>query len=230
MNAESPVVDEKDCRPPAPARSEDETPATSQAPSDADSTRPTTPSSAAPPLVPSRSQPAAAQSKPRVRPAVPIVPVVPAIPHIPSRPRNGQRVSVSAASTSTKVMGVEEAPLSAGEASSTVPQPGPEVSPAVPEEASTTPSLPTRAPPKSWADLVRTKATLPATSGTSGQPGSTAHTNGFSSLKAGSIVDVLSSFDAVAPTDDGKIAFIEPRGLVNTGNMCYMNAVRDCFY
>jgi len=28
-----------------------------------------------------------------------------------------------------------------------------------------------------------------------------------------------------ATVRDGKLAFIEPRGLVNTGNMCYMNSV-----
>lgn len=123
-------------------------------------------------------------------------------------------------------MGVAEAPLPAGEASPTVSQLEPEVSPVHPEAAATS-SPPARAPPKSWADLVRTKATLPATTSALGEPGSPAHINGFSSLKAGSFVDVLSSFDASAPTENARIAFIEPRGLVNTGNMCYMNAVSD---
>lgn len=224
-DTEDSVINQKDCRPRAPAISEDETPVTSQAPSDADSTQPTTPSSAAPQLGASRSQPAATLSKFKVRPVVPIVPVIPAIPQIPIRPKNGQRVSVSAASTSTKVTGTAEVPLSAGDASSTAVQPGTEISPALADETATTLPLPTRAPPKSWADLVRTKSTLPVTSSTSGEPGSTVQTNGFPFLKAGSIIDALSSFDASSPTEDAKMTFIEPRGLVNTGNMCYMNAV-----
>ena len=53
---------------------------------------------------------------------------------------------------------------------------------------------------------------------------SQAQLNGFDSPKAGSIASVLSTFGAPG-TNESKIAFLEPRGLVNTGNMCYMNAV-----
>ena len=38
-----------------------------------------------------------------------------------------------------------------------------------------------------------------------------------------SVAEVLRSFNAVS--NDSKVAFLEPRGLVNTGNMCYMNSV-----
>ena len=226
--AEDPVEQQKDCTPPALARSEDETPATSQAPSDADSTGPTTPSSAVTPLVPPRSQPATAQSKPKVRPAIPLVPIVPAVPQLPTRRKNSQRVSISAASTSTKVVGVAEAQLSAGEASSTGLQHGAEISSAVPVEAVTATSPTTTPPPKSWAYLLTKTTTLPAITSKSGEANSSAHINGFSASMAGSLVDVLSSFDASGTTEDAKIEFLEPRGLVNTGNMCYMNAVNNC--
>lgn len=43
------------------------------------------------------------------------------------------------------------------------------------------------------------------------------------------MVDVLNSLGANVDQYSEKIAFLEPRGLVNTGNMCYMNSVRFRF-
>jgi len=201
---------------------------TSQAPSEADSTRPTTPSSAVPPVASTRIQPVSTPGKPRARPDVPLVPIIPAIPQIPALPRPGQRVSVSAASVSTKLADAAKSPISVDEAPSAVLQAAAEVSPPSPEQTSITTNPPVKAPPKSWADLVRTKTSHPAASPKSAGLDSTVHLNGSGTSKAGSIVDVLSSFGAPSSTDDSKIAFLEPRGLVNTGNMCYMNAVSNC--
>ena len=74
-------------------------------------------------------------------------------------------------------------------------------------------------PPKSWADLVRTKN---ARAAASAQP------NGVSSaLKAPAVPKSASLAEALRQytSASGRLSFLEPRGLVNTGNMCYMNSV-----
>lgn len=82
---------------------------------------------------------------------------------------------------------------------------------------------PPKAAPKSWADLVRSKnASVAAANAIE----SSSLTNGAVPSRAGSLRDVLSEFNV---DSEGKIAFIEPRGLVNMGNMCYMNSVRGPF-
>lgn len=47
--------------------------------------------------------------------------------------------------------------------------------------------------------------------------------NGFQHPKASSLVDVLRDYDH--SSQHSRVTFVEPRGLVNTGNMCYMNSV-----
>lgn len=91
-------------------------------------------------------------------------------------------------------------------------------------EEVTKPASPPRAAPKSWADLVRSKA-LAKSAAASGAP--SAVSNGLVKPKNESLADVLTSLGNDASQYSDKIAFLEPRGLVNTGNMCYMNSV--CF-
>lgn len=45
-----------------------------------------------------------------------------------------------------------------------------------------------------------------------------------------SLVDVLSSLGVGSENSGNKVAFVEPRGLVNTGNMCYMNSVSTIWW
>jgi len=89
--------------------------------------------------------------------------------------------------------------------------------------AKTVPTLPAAvvpAVPKSWAELVKTAPgkDTEATRVVVIQP------NGTSNGKVGSIPQILSDFQ-IRPTGSFTIPFLEPRGLVNTGNMCFMNAV-----
>jgi ubiquitin carboxyl-terminal hydrolase 10 len=85
---------------------------------------------------------------------------------------------------------------------------------------------PPKALTKSWADLVRTNTTKVATGGISGTNSDVAKTNGFEVPRVNSLADVLSSFSVDEVSEgDAKVSFLEPRGLVNTGNMCYMNSV-----
>ncbi|KAF5024787.1 hypothetical protein F66182_3131 [Fusarium sp. NRRL 66182] len=125
---------------------------------------------------------------------------------------------------------------------------------AAPQEATTTESIekpaetepvvadsapPVKLPPSSWANLFTKPASVAATkpdavNGT--VPASTAvnghgadvvgPTNGsapsFSKVNASSVAEAIQSFH-VGLAD--QISFLEPRGLINTGNMCYMNSV-----
>ena len=84
---------------------------------------------------------------------------------------------------------------------------------------------PIKTAPKSWADLVRTKGAPAASAKAQSTNDAVARTNGFVSTKTASLADALSSYDVKDSSESAKAAFLEPRGLVNTGNMCYMNSV-----
>lgn len=204
---------------PAQAPSEPQTPTTSVVPSDADSTQPTTPSSALP-QASTRSQSQTQSQSKASKPAVPLLPVVPVILQVPSTPRplskdDSRRVSEMPKSG-------PEAKNATAETQDAAPTETP-VEPAVDasQESVKQPPAPPAAP-KSWADLVRSKAT-PRGAGTPGA--SSVEPTRVTVQKNESIADVLASLgDDVAQYSD-KVAFLEPRGLVNTGNMCYMNSV-----
>lgn len=212
---------------PAPVNLSLETPATSHAPSEADSTHPTTPSSATAPQAPNQSQKASVPAKSSHRPAVPLIPAIPIIPNISSRP--SQRMSQSAASGASLLTDTKADVGQAVVESETLDPVNAETSSTTSEQTFTATPPPVKAPPKSWADLVRTKASPAAIPTPSTNSGTTGQTNGFAVSKAGSLSDVLSSFNVDSRDDDIKVAFLEPRGLVNTGNMCYMNAVSMLF-
>lgn len=76
--------------------------------------------------------------------------------------------------------------------------------------------------PRSWADLVRSKPKP-------GAPAAPANgeviTNGALVPKTASLAEALKQYDV---RGEVKLPFLEPRGLVNTGNMCYMNSVGVC--
>ncbi|KAL2071904.1 hypothetical protein VTL71DRAFT_13139 [Oculimacula yallundae] len=75
--------------------------------------------------------------------------------------------------------------------------------------------------PKMWAGLFN-----PAAAGSSAplnESGPGSATPAVTKSNAESLAEALRSFDAVK--NDSKVAFLKPRGLVNTGNMCYMNSV-----
>ncbi|KAL1898739.1 hypothetical protein Cpir12675_001742 [Ceratocystis pirilliformis] len=103
-------------------------------------------------------------------------------------------------------------------------------------EASAPASAPAPAKPVNWASLLKksfpkgptnSAEPAPAATGTRmaaviGVPVSNGVSTTFSKEKTSSLADALRSF-----TVDGtnRIAFLEPRGLVNGGNMCYMNSI-----
>ena len=194
-----------------------ETSSSSYLPSEESSTQPTTPSSAVPPQ----------QSTPKInasgRPNVPPAPIIPAIPNLPVAQRPTKRTSASVPSEALNaaepsnsdhlVHAEEAARVNGSKAEESAKQ------------VENTDSPSGKAVPKSWADLVRTKA-APTASKTA-QPTSEANiqANGFVTSKTRSLADALNSFDVKNSSDTGRLSFLEPRGLVNTGNMCYMNSV-----
>jgi ubiquitin carboxyl-terminal hydrolase 10 len=75
------------------------------------------------------------------------------------------------------------------------------------------------ATPKTWTELFNPAATTASITKNGAQAGMPA---GFGKTNAETLAEALRSFSAVS--NDSKVTFLEPRGLVNTGNMCYMNS------
>lgn len=146
-----------------------------------------------------------AKSQTQRKDAKPAIPVVPVVPNTPVASRRDAKDSSSAGSETPK----STTATTESEAGST---------PAV--DDATKPTSPARSAPKSWADLVRSKNAARASSA-SAPPDS----NTLAVQKSESLADVLTSLGEDVTQYSDKIAFLEPRGLVNTGNMCYMNSV-----
>ena len=202
------------------------TPITSKAPSEAESSQPTTPSSAVAPSQQSRPLPSS-DIKVRNRQSAKIVPVVPIIPNIPSISRSSKRQSASVVSEKAKILeppnnvdhlkNALEVTQRAGAEDDEVPIDSEQTSKAASPQA--------KATPKSWADLLKIRApsAFPFVNHVSDAAGAVlgdVHIN-----KACSIADVLDSFNVQDSESENRLAFLKPRGLINTGNMCYMNSV-----
>ena len=207
------------------------TPTTSQAPSEADSTQPTTPSSAVTPQAPPRSS-SSSTSKAEVRPTAKKGAIVPVVPNIPSLSRTSRNKSTSITSEPAKPSDAElasqphvspaETPLPASQEENAVGQES--------EQTSKASSPQIKAAPKSWADLVRTKTVPKSSGGNEPDNLNTTQTNGFVVPKTSPLSDVMASFRVGNDEVEARIAFLKPRGLVNTGNMCYMNSVSTCMF
>lgn len=189
-----------------------------------------------------RSQPDVAASTPKTtskiptRPAVPAVPVLPALPALPKsspkdvKPVRAEKPSTSEAATDTTKESVvtNAAPTEAADASAE----------AEPKAAEAIPEPQPRAPPTSWANLFAKsktggsgKAAGPNGSATTtgvnghaadGANGSNGATPALSKTNSSSVAEAIQAYHV---GDSEKISFLEPRGLINTGNMCYMNSV-----
>lgn len=182
-----------------------------------------------PEAVPSTTVMPAKTSKATTRTTVPAVPVIPAMPKASPResksPSDPERTAMAVPSSSHQLDNSSQAPAETAQA-------GPEPEP--------TPSQPTKTAPKLWSNLFQSQTSAAklsndpnaagsATSAT-GAPSSNATSSGnnlsgpgsFAKSNASSLAEALRDYQV---SNGQKIAFLEPRGLVNTGNMCYMNSV-----
>ena len=152
------------------------------------------------------------------RKRAPTRPVVPAIPNLPRRTATAV---ASAPSTSNNQQASAEGRQQASEADTqqqTVSHPESLQT----SDASTTSQK--REPPKSWAELLRSKNSVnPTVALTSPVVSNGGTIDNANPQPSSSLPDTLRTYDV---GDAEKISFLEPRGLVNTGNMCYMNSVR----
>ncbi|KAI0861587.1 hypothetical protein F4860DRAFT_475595 [Xylaria cubensis] len=166
-------------------------------------------------------------NKSTTRTAVPAVPVIPIMPKASSK----EPKSPSASNESSV------APPS--DPSNNSSQPSTEAVQVTPEIEHSTVQA-TKPGPKLWSNLFQ--SATPATAHTNGSTHSGSGTtnsgmlsadsnavgNGisgpgsFAKSNASSLAEALRDYQV---SNGHKIAFIEPRGLVNTGNMCYMNSV-----
>ena len=157
------------------------------------------------------------------RPTIPLIPIVPAIPNFQLASRPSKKTSFSATSDV-----VNSAPSNADHLANAV-ETAAKINAQQSEESAksveTVTSLPIKAAPKSWADLVRTVGQNSAAKVAQVPNESANQPNAFVPAKAGSLADALSSYNVKDNNENAKMAFLEPRGLVNTGNMCYMNSV-----
>jgi ubiquitin carboxyl-terminal hydrolase 10 len=178
------------------------TPSTSRPASESDSTHPTTPSSSMPPPAPPATT---SHTRTATIPAIPLIPI-----------KSVKPASVtSTAQKSVKSPGAKEEPKKAEVAltSDAEAQPSAEETPKA--------SPPPKAAPKSWAELARALAT-PAVAQAPATANGVVTTDGPAAPKSSSLADVLASYSVYS---DKKVSFLEPRGLVNSGNLCYMNSV-----
>lgn len=145
---------------------------------------------------------------------------MPAVPNLPLTSRASKQASIAV--TSDVVNG---APSNADHLANAVETAAKVNAVENGDSVETLSSPPIKAAPKSWADLVRTMGQSSTARTAQATFDSAPKTDTFVPGKAGSLADALSSYSVKDSNENAKIAFLEPRGLVNTGNMCYMNSV-----
>jgi ubiquitin carboxyl-terminal hydrolase 10 len=169
-------------------------------------------------------------------PAVPIVPVLPKPNPKDARHLNSEKSSAKPIEPAAEVPSTVEPTV--GAAVSTLAD---EPASVQAEEKQATSSTPSPAPaskvaPRSWASLLTSAASASKEhSATSSDPNTTpngtpladgqaatANNATFGKSATNTITEALRSYQVTTPE---KVVFIQPRGLINTGNMCYMNSV-----
>ncbi|KAI0456932.1 hypothetical protein F5B21DRAFT_119308 [Xylaria acuta] len=183
--------------------------------------------SSTPANLPSTTSTPMETNKSTTRTAVPAIPVIPIMPKtIPKEP------------TSPSISNEASAAPPSGPSSNNS-QPSTKAIPVIPEVEPTT-IQPRKPGPKLWSNLFQSPTSAimhpngPINSGSaataSGTPSADSITIGnglsgpgsFAKSNTSSLAEALRDYQV---SNANKIAFIEPRGLVNTGNMCYMNSV-----
>lgn len=190
------------------------TPLASDIQSEDVSTQPTTPaSSAAAATASAKLQQTPTQT--RSKPAAQVIPVIPALPQSPNAARRIHRDST------VSTQSVAEAAPQEQRSGSIVSTDAEELPQADDDtEPTATPAAP-KAKPSSWASLLRPAH---AQGASTGNADNTSGMNGSQTARGEALSEVLHDMSATADAPS-KVSFLQPRGLVNTGNMCYMNSV-----
>ncbi len=199
-----------------------ETPLTSQPSSDVFSTQPTTPSptETLPQILPEQTTPKIANhNRLASTNKISIIPAVPNIPAIsrPSKPS----ISITSAALKSSHLKEGDQPSINVDAASDAGVPGADETS---ESKENVVASSAKVAPKSWVDIVRSNAPKPS-NGPVQVNGSVPHIDAPAPKLVNSLAEALNTFDIKNSQDPPKLSFLEPRGLVNTGNMCYMNSV-----
>ncbi|KZL65755.1 ubiquitin thiolesterase [Colletotrichum tofieldiae] len=163
------------------------------------------------------------------RPAVPVITVVPALPK--SSPKETKPASISKSAEELKQPAAQK--TKSVEATEAVDATAVEQ-----EKNDAQPAAPVKAAPKKWSGLFSaapvgaSKAqpnangpVAPAATNGAATNGDGAVNGGASSFSAGNTNSLAAAIQDFRVGNSAKVQFIEPRGLINTGNMCYMNSV-----
>ncbi|KAK4201441.1 hypothetical protein QBC40DRAFT_60306 [Triangularia verruculosa] len=170
--------------------------------------------------------------KPAARSTVPAVPVLPVLPKL--APKDTQSLSRAPA-------GSAPAPATRDEKSTEgLPETNginekPKSDSTTAAQAAPVPA-PVPAKPKAWAALFAKSSPAPSVAAstavvprvhTNGNvaDASTAASGAVGNLSKSTANSLAEALQAYRPTGIAKLPFLEPRGLVNTGNMCYMNSI-----
>ncbi|OTB09247.1 hypothetical protein M426DRAFT_135064 [Hypoxylon sp. CI-4A] len=217
---------------------ESETPSTQDVPSEnAQSTSPSTPQSvqAVQATTTTSTAPSTAikHTKSASRAAVPAIPLVPVVPKASPKETNAHSTDIKSPEVKQPAQpATTEKPAETTESTQDAPQ----------TEAKSEPTpAPVKAAPKLWTGLFARSAPAASpgtatgaaptganTTATAVTTGDAAASNGsigtgsFTKSNASSLAGALQTYRV---NGGEKIAFLEPRGLINPGNMCYMNSV-----
>lgn len=196
-----------------------ETPSTSHPPSEqAESTNPTTPSSVQHPSIPAEGEttPVATKTTRSAKPAVLIIPAIPKSLPIDNTKPISETVSDHSQSTATLADESEN-----DKSQESAQEPAATSADVIDTDSKPTPPAPKAwSTPKSWTGLFNPSSSTSSTTRSDSQATSQVS---FGRSNGESLAEALKSFDAIS--NGSKVTFLEPRGLVNTGNMCYMNSV-----
>ncbi|KAI1081377.1 cysteine proteinase [Whalleya microplaca] len=212
-----------------------ETSSTQDLPSEnAQSTSPSTPQSVQASQTSATSVTPTKPVKPTSRAAVPAVPILPVRPKASPKETRGAPSAEVKSSDGKPATPQTAADKPAGDAVASTEATGAE---AKPEPA----PAPVKTAPKLWTGLFAQAAPAASPAGVAGTGSSstevavsgaaadgTAPANGnvgtgsFTKSNTSSLAEALRAYSV---TGSQKIAFLEPRGLINPGNMCYMNSV-----
>ncbi|KAH7026276.1 uncharacterized protein B0I36DRAFT_249078 [Microdochium trichocladiopsis] len=172
-------------------------------------------------------------TKPAARAAIPAVPAVPVLP------KSGSKEAKTVALSADKLEIAES--TQAAPAASTTTDASAEAQPSTAPVSNEPAPAPAWSAPRLWAGLFNPGASSGASSAVShansgaataangdghaeapGAAGDASSTGAFTRSNATSLAEALRGYRV---NGGDKIAFLEPRGLINTGNMCYMNSV-----